>query len=106
MVSGTDAARRHVDFAGMDFGIGDELGDRLDRHRGIYLYGEGVTRNACNRRDVADEIEIELVVEPCVTRIWKTSQQKRIAVRGCIHDRLDGDIGASTRPVIDHEFMA
>src|SRR5262245_65773406 len=98
MVSGTDAARRHVDFAGIDFGIGDELGYRLDRHRGIHLYGEGVTRNACNRRDGADEIQIELVAERCDTRSWKTSQQKRIAVRGCIHDRLGGQISASTRP--------
>src|SRR6516225_8898107 len=106
MVSGTDAARPHVDLAGIDFGIGDELGNRVDRHRRIHLYGEGVTRNAGNRRDVADEIEIELVVERCVTRIWKTSQQKRIAVRGCIHDRLGGDIGASTRPVLDHEWLA
>jgi hypothetical protein len=39
VVSGTDAARRHVDLAGTDFGIADELGDRLDRHRGVHLYG-------------------------------------------------------------------
>src|SRR5262249_19883515 len=71
-----------------------------------HLYGESVTRNACYRRDVADEIEIELVIERCVTRIWKTSQQKRIAVRGCLHDRLGGDIGASTRSVLDDELLA
>src|SRR2546430_17017579 len=50
-------------------------------------------------------MEIGLVVERCVTRFWKTSHQKRIAVGGCIHDRLGGNIGASTRPVLNHELL-
>src|SRR5262249_56297846 len=44
------------------FGIGDELGDRLHRYRGIHLYEKGLAMNARDRRDVADQIEIELVV--------------------------------------------
>src|SRR5215813_1189013 len=62
MVSGTNAGRRHVDPAGIGLGIDDELGNRRDRHRGMHLYGKRVASNARDRRYVADEIEIELVV--------------------------------------------
>src|SRR6516225_11821392 len=82
MVSGTDAARRHVDLAGIDFGIGDEFGDRLDWHRGIHLYDKRVASNACNRRDVADKIELEIFVERRVTRVWKTSLHHKLNLLG------------------------
>ena len=73
---------------------------RIDHH------DKGHAANARNRRYVADEIEIEVLVERCVTRVRKTSQQKRIAVRGRIHDSLGGDVGARTRPVLDDELLA
>jgi hypothetical protein len=41
-----------------------------------------------------------------LTRVGKTSQQKRIAIRGRIHDDLGGDVRAGTRPVLDHELLA
>src|SRR5262249_1240958 len=37
-VCGTDAGRRHVDLAGIGCGMGDELGNRLDRHGWIHLH--------------------------------------------------------------------
>jgi len=33
-------------------------------------------------------------------------QQERIAIRGCTHDRLGGDIGGSARSVLDDERLA
>src|SRR5262249_55952744 len=58
--------------AGIGLGIGDELGNRLDRHRGVHLYGKRLASNARNRRDVANEIEIELVVERRVDRVHES----------------------------------
>src|SRR6266478_8750680 len=60
MVSGTDAARRHVDLAGIGSDVGNELGNRLDRHRGVHLYGKRLTSNARDRRNVTDKIELEI----------------------------------------------
>ena len=61
---------------------------------------------ARDRRDVADEIEIELVVERRVDRVRRSDQKERIAVRGRAHDRLGADIAAGTRPVVDDELLA
>src|SRR4051794_28254596 len=50
--------------------------------------------------------EFEVLVKGRVTRVRKTSQQKRIAVRGRIHDCLGGYVSAGTRPVLDDELLA
>ena len=48
----------------------------------------GHAHDAGDRRDVADEIEIELVVERRVDRVARADQQQRVAVRRRAHDRL------------------
>src|SRR5260370_1892351 len=73
---------------------------------GVHLYGKRLTSNARDRRNVTDKIELEIFVECSVTRVRKTSQQKRIAIRGRMHDGLGGDISAGTRPVLDNELLA
>ena len=76
------AGRRHVDLAGIGFGIGDELGNRLGRNRWIDLHDDGHADDARDRRDVADEIEIELVVERRVDRVrrrWPAAAYSRRA---------------------------
>ena len=66
----------------------------------------GLANDARDRRDVADEIEIELVVERRVDRVRRAGHEKRVSVRRRTHDRLGGDIGTSTRPVLDDELLA
>src|SRR6516225_11817923 len=105
MARGTDAARRHADFARIGLGIGDELGDRRGWNRWID-HDLGKADDACDRCDVADEIEIELVVERRVDRTGYRAQQKRIAIRSCTDDRLSADVGAATRPGVDEELLA
>src|SRR5215472_6762074 len=80
MARGTDAARRHADFARIGLGIGDELGDRRGWNRWIDHHDLGKADDACDRRDVADEIETELVVERRVDRTGYRAKQKRIAI--------------------------
>ena len=54
------AGRRHVDLARIGLGIGDELGNRLGRNGRIDHHDKGRAADARDRRDVADEIEIEV----------------------------------------------
>ena len=82
MGRGPVAGRRHVDLARIGLGVGDELGNGLGRNRWIHHHDIGRADDAGDRRDVADEIEIELVVERRVDRVRRTDQQQRIAVGG------------------------
>src|SRR5262245_46355970 len=88
--AGTSAGRRHVELAGIGFGMRDELGNRLDRHGWIHLHDKRLAMNARDRRDVADQVEIELVVDRGVDRIHRSGHQQRISVWGRVHDRLGG----------------
>src|SRR5262249_18101255 len=60
-----------------------------------------------SRGKVADEIEVELVMErrvggACVG----PDHEQRVAVRRRAHDRLGADIATRARPVLDHEWLA
>src|SRR4051812_47766906 len=73
---------------GVGLRIGDELRNRPDRNRRIYLHHQGGTKNPGNRSDVADEIEVELFKDRRVGEVLGTGQEKRVAVGWRPHDRL------------------
>ena len=52
------------------------------------------------------KLKLSFVVKRRITRVRKTNQEKRVAIRGRIHDRLGGDVGTCTRPVLDDELLA
>src|SRR6266404_6123499 len=106
MNRGSNAARREIDLARIGFCIGDELGNGLSRNRWIDLHHQRHAHDTGNRRDIADEIVAELVVERRVAHIRGTHHEERIAVRVCPHDRLGGDIAAGAWPVLDDELLA
>src|SRR5262249_56619072 len=83
-----------------------ELGNRFGRNRWMYYHDFGRASDASDRRDVADEIEIELVVERRIDRAGRTDQEERVAVCRRAHDRFGADVGAATRPVVDYELLA
>src|SRR5262249_19530037 len=60
----------------------------------------------CHWRDIADEIEIELVVERRVGRVGSTAQEERVPVSGRAHDGLGADVAPAARSVLDHEWLA
>src|SRR5262249_4659733 len=83
-----------------------ELRDRFSRNGWNDHHDLGTAGNARDRRNVADEIEIELLVKRRIARVRKTNQEKRVAIRGRIHDGLGGDVGTRTGPVLDDELLA
>src|SRR5438552_8737230 len=72
----------------------------------MHLHDIGHAHDAGNRRDIADEIEIELVVKRCVDRICCGDHEERVAVRRRIYDRLGAEVAASTQPVLGDELLA
>jgi hypothetical protein len=103
---GAGATRRHVDFSGIGFGICDEFRNRLGWNRWVHHHDERRAYDACDRRDVTDEIEIELVVERRVDRVPCANNEQRVAVGRGTHNRLGADIAAATRPVVDNKLLA
>src|SRR5713101_9151080 len=100
------ADRCHVDLAWAGLGVGDELRNRLGRNRWIYHHEVGKAGDASDRRDVADEIEIEPFVECCADSVIRTSQKERIAVGGRTHDGFRPDIATGPWPVVHDELLA
>src|SRR5215472_2265654 len=62
-------------------------------------------KNPRDRGYIADEIEIEFLVQRDVNRIRRSGQEERIAVRRRAHDRLGGDVAASACPVLNNELL-
>jgi hypothetical protein len=62
--------------------------------------------DAGDRRDAADKVEIEFVVERGVDRVRHGGKQKRISVGGRVDDGLGADVAAGARPVLDDEGLA
>src|SRR5262245_9781543 len=89
----------------MGLRIADELGHGLWRERRIDLQDEGVADDARDRGDVADQIEIELLVECSVDGVHRSGHKERIPVRGRVYDRLRGDIASRARPILDDKLL-
>jgi hypothetical protein len=105
MGRGPAAGRSHVDLARIGLGVSDELRDCLGWNGCIDHHDIRATANARDRRDVSDEIEIELAVKRRVHRVRQPDKQERIAVRRCPHDAFGGHIAAGTRSVLDDEWL-
>ena len=106
MACGAGARRRHADLAAIGLSVRDELGNCFGWDQWIDHHDVGLAADACHRRDVANEIEIELVVERRVNRVDRSHEEERVPVSGRTHSRLGADIGACAGPVFDDELLA
>src|ERR1041385_2525077 len=85
--------------------MSDELSDgpgrngRTDRKHICDAYDAGT------RREVADEVELQVAVERCVAGFGQSGKQQRVAVRGCIDDGFGREIGAAAGAVLDDERL-
>src|SRR5712691_10123330 len=56
--------------------------------------------------NVAEKIEIELVVERRINRVRCRDHEERVTVRGGTHDCLGADVTTRSRAVFDNELLA
>src|SRR5262249_29794528 len=71
----------------------------------MYYHDEGRANDASDRRDVADEIEIQSC-RRAWRRVGRSDQEERVAVCRHAHDRFGTNIAARARPVLDDEWLA
>ena len=75
-----------VEPAWIGLGVCNEFGNRVDWNRRVYLHNTRHAHDACDRRDVADEVEIEPLIQRDIDCIHLSDQKQRIAVRRRTHD--------------------
>src|SRR5215207_1143840 len=102
---GSDASRSHGELAWIGLGIGDELRNGLNGKRWIDSQDEVYANDTCHRRNVAQEIEIELVVKRRVDCISIGDKEKRIAVWSRIHDRLSANVAAAAWTIVNNDGL-
>jgi hypothetical protein len=102
---GADALGGKIDLTGVSLGIGDQVRDRFGRERRVGDRDEGGNANARDRREVADEIEIQTRVERGIDCIGRYRDQQRIAVRRRVSGIFSADIAGGARPVVDDELL-
>src|SRR5713226_7988814 len=66
----------------------------------------GHAYDARDRCNVTDKIIVEFFKQCCVDRGSTTDNEESIAVCGCPHDRLNTDIAASARTILNEELLA
>ena len=106
MDRGAVTRRRPVDLAWIGLGIGDELGNRLGRHRRIDLHHVRHPHDARNRGRIPQEVEGKLRIERRVDGVRRVDQEQRVAVGGRMNHRLGTDVVAGARLVLDEELLA
>src|SRR5215471_7031324 len=81
------------------------LAIRLDRERRSYRNEVWDAKDARDRRNVADEAEIELVEKCRTDRVRGNDIEERVSVRRCPHRRLGADIAACAGSIFDNELL-
>jgi hypothetical protein len=71
----------------------------------MYHHDKWCIDDACDRRNIANEIEIEVVVERRVDCVRSSGIEQRMAVGRGAHYRLGANIGAGAGPIFDNELL-
>ena len=106
LLRAADAARGHIDLARIGLGVGDEFGDGLGREGRVHLHHAERVNDAGDRDDVADEVEIEIVVQRRVPDVRRVISSSVWPSGVGSHDRLGADIAAGAGPVLNDKRLA
>ena len=78
----------------------------VDRERRVHHQHADAAHGAGDRHDVAQEIELQIVVERGAGGVGHADGEQRVAVGRGAHDRLGADVAARAGTVLDHERLA
>ena len=106
MLRAADAGRCHVELARIGLGVGDELNHGLGRHGRVDLHDERNGLDRCDRRDVADKVEVELLVQRDIDRVLRIDRQQGVAVGRHVGHGFGRNIAGGARTDLDDELLA
>jgi hypothetical protein len=67
---------------------------------------KGTTPTLGNGRNIADEIEVEIVVDRRIDRVRCSHEEKGVSVGRCTHDDFSADIAAGAGSIVDNKRLA
>src|SRR5262249_28871716 len=82
-----------------------ELGDGIRRDRRVDLHHVRHADEACYRIDVAQEIEVKVLVKSGVDGVGRIDQYQRVSIGRGFGNGIRGEIVTSTRTVLDDELL-
>ena len=107
MVRRTGAGGSIAQLAGIGFGVGDHIGDRLDRQIGVDRKADDVGAEIHHRREVLDGIERRVPVEKDVAGQRRVgADHQRVAVGRRARHHPARDVAAAPRAVVDDHRLA
>src|SRR5262249_28270169 len=83
-----------------------EVARDTDWKRWVHLHDMGHADDAGNRCDVTDKIVVEFFKQRRADRGGSANHEEGVAVSGCTPDRLNADIAAAARTVLNEELLA
>ena len=101
------AAGAERQFAGIRFGVGDQLGHGAEGCRGIDHEHVGRDRDQRDGREILDGIVGELAVQTDVDRVrGQCAFENRVAIRCALGHEIRADIAAGAGPIVDDHGLA
>ena len=100
------AGRCHLDGAGIGPRIGEELRHRPCRHGRMQHHHQRLAGDACDRHDVAQEVERQIGIERAADRVRRAAEQDGVAVGRRAHDFGCGNVAGPAALVLDVERLA
>ena len=106
MLRPADAARSHVDLAGIGLGIGDEFRNGFRREVRQHFHDQSDAIGDRDRRDVVHEVERQIGKHRLIDGVLRIDQEQRVAIGRRMHGRFGRDIAGGAGPDIDDELLA
>ena len=107
VVGRAGAGRRVGDLAGIGFGVGDELRQRVRRHRRVHHHRVGHIGEQRDRGEILHAVERHVGDERVVHRVHAHRvEQDRVAVRRRARDRAGADVARAAGAVLDDDRLA
>ena len=107
MIGRAGPGRRIGDLAGIGLGVGDELRDRVRRHRRVHHHGVGHVGEQRDRREILHAVERHGGEQSVVHGVHAHGvEQDGVAVRRRARDRAGADIAGRAGAVLDHHRLA
>ena len=105
VTGGADAARTHVDLAGIGLGVGDEFGNISRRHRRMNLHHHRRAHQDHHRNHVGAEVVAEIVVKRGVDRVDRVRHEQGVTVGRRTHGNLGTDVVSTAGTILDKKCL-